>query len=90
MKPSRAFSSGFRVIVLVVISSSFSWGQQLQCQTETVTVFRNGTADFGSLPAGAQDIVPVHDPGPIGGWYDLAGKFVDAVRPGNLPYGVSI
>jgi hypothetical protein len=84
-------SNGILVVSLVVIYLTYTCGQsQLQCPSGLVTVFPNGTADFGSLPAGAEDVDPVYDPGPIGGWYSLARGFVDVVRPGSLPYGMYV
>lgn len=79
-------SNGFAVLSFVLISlSSYTCGQ-IQCPAPFVRVFPNGTADFDSLPPGGEDVDPVYDPGAIGGWYDLAEGFVDAVRPGSLPY----
>lgn len=42
---------------------------------------------FEPLPPGAGPVQPVYDPGPVGGWYDLANRFANAARPGGLPYG---
>ena len=63
------------------------WGQGIQCTRPFVRPAPDGTLDFEELPAGADPVQPEYDPGPIGGWYSLAGGFVDAARPGSLPYG---
>ena len=80
-------SYGFKVLWLVAVSLTYTSGQ-FQCPASFVNVFSNGTADFDSLPAGAEDVEPVYDPGPIGGWYSLARGFVDVVRPGSLPFSM--
>lgn len=89
MKPGSYFSNGCKVLSLLVISLSYTCGQ-IQCPSAFVTILSNGTADFDGLPAGAEDVDPVYDPGAIGGWYNLAGGFVDVVRPGSLPYSTCI
>lgn len=63
---------------------------QIQCNGPLVAVNTNGRLNFSSLPAGAPFVQPVYNPGAVGGWYDLAGGFVDVVRPGNLPYGTCV
>ena len=74
------------VFLLVVLSLSSLGCGQLQCRNDLLAV-TDGSIDFDPLPAGQSDEIPAYNPGAVGGWYDLAGRFVDAVRPGSLPYG---
>ncbi len=81
----------FKVFVLLLISLSSSYGQirQIQCPRPLLTVTDDGDVVFDPFPStsNAANDVPVYNPGPIGGWHNLAGSFVDAVRSGSLPYG---
>lgn len=74
--------------LLVLVSLIVPNGGQIQCPANLLTYFpNNSTVIFNPLPPGAENTMPEYDPGPIGGWYNLAARFVDAVRPGSLPYG---
>lgn len=77
--------SELALILAIVIS--LCHGQRLQCTNDPLIVEADGTINFEPLPAGESDEIPAYNPGAVGGWYDLAGRFVDAVRPGSLPYG---
>ena len=63
-----------------------SLAQDISCPAELL-VNSNGTLEYSELPTTTPVPVPGYDPGAIGGWFNLAGLFVDAARPGTLPYG---
>ena len=72
--------------ILLMVSVSICCSSSGQFLTEN----SNGTVTFTGLPAGSGPVSSNYDPGAIGGWYSLASGFVDAVRPGSLPYGMSV
>lgn len=59
---------------------------ELQCPNELLTI-SNGTITFSPISEGSGPVDASYDPGAAGGWYALANGFVDAVRPGSLPFG---
>ena len=61
---------------------------QIQCPARPATLNSDGTVTYSPLPSGSDLFNNSYNPGAIGGWYSLASGFVDAVRPGNLPYGM--
>ena len=72
-------------LLLHVFVLSCCSGQQ--CPRQGLTTFSgNGSVTFTPLPPGSDNINPTYDPGPVGGWFNLARGFVDAARPGGLPY----
>lgn len=75
---------------LLVLLSAPHLARAVQCPSDSVLVGSNGTLVFRALPPGSDNSDPVYDPGAIGGWYSLAGGFVDVVRSGSLPYGESV
>lgn len=82
--------SGIRLLALLLLSLYGYCTGQIDCAGKSLVTVNttDGTLAFNSLPAGAGPVQPIYDPGAIGGWYDLAVKFVDAARPGSLPYGM--
>ena len=79
--------NGLRVLALMLISLVSICCGQIQCTRSYVTQSPDGELEFEGLPPGAPNVGPRYNPGPVGGWYSLAGGFVDVVRPGSLPYG---
>ena len=73
--------------VHVLLLSALQISSAMQCSTGNVTVM-NGKLVF---PEVSQDdfnfsMIPESSSGMLDGWYALAESFVDAVRPGGLPY----
>ena len=89
MKPSTGSHTRLLVSASLLFFLSMLCGcsGQIQCGGRLLTRHPNGTVMFEPLPPGAGPVQPVYDPGPVGGWYDLANRFANAARPGGLPYG---
>ena len=76
------------VIGLLSLTALPTSGQiEQQCPTELLTISSNGTITFSPLSNGSGPVDASYDPGAAGGWYALANGFIDAVRPGGLPFG---
>jgi len=59
----------------------------IQCPANPATRNADGSVTYSPLPSGSSPTNASYNPGAIGGWYSLASGFVDAVRPGSLPFG---
>ena len=82
---SPGMKTGQHCIASVLLLSALQMSSAVQCPTGTVRVV-NGELAFPKVSQVNFSMIPESSSGMLGGWYAMAGDFVDAVRPGGLPY----
>ena len=76
--------------LLIVAVTLVSAQLNLQCPSTSVSI-SNGTISFSPLSGGSGPVDAAYDASLVSRtWYSLANRFVDTVRNGGLPYGMSI
>jgi prominin 1 len=76
-------------VVALLLAAVSGQSSSLECREDTrVTRTPNGVLVYGALPPTDAPDTEDYNPQGLGGWYDLARGFVNAVQPENLPYDV--
>ena len=89
MLPRRPKPELFSLFALWLLCAlQLSLAQNLTCPAQQTTFNQDGSIRERSVPTSSPLPPPRDVTSAIDGWFNIAGLFVDAVRPGTLPYGM--
>ena len=89
MLPRRPKPELFSLFALWLLCAlQLSLAQNLTCPAQQTTFNQNGTLEDRQVPTSSPIPPPRVPTSGIEGWFNIAGLFADAVRPGTLPYGM--
>ena len=81
------FDAGMFIAVVLLVYMQLHVSFAVECKAGRVMVPAAGSLVFPDVPRNiTYEEISDYDGGPLSGWYSMAGGFVDAVRPGGLPY----